>query len=309
VAAPAGIGHRIVHGGTDHQAHVREDENRLASLRRAIPFAPLHLPAELRGIETATRLYPTVAQVACFDTAFHRELPELSRRLALPRSFYDDGIKRYGFHGLSYEYVVAKLGAELEGRSILAHLGHGASMVALVRGKPVETTMGLTPAGGFMSGTRTGDLDPGVLFHLARTGRGTDDLERIVNRESGLLGVSGLTADMRTIVERRADDEHAALAFDMFCYQARKSLGALVAVLGGVDALVFTGGIGENAAAVREHVCSGLGCFGIQLDDARNLAAVDVISPPSVHCTVHVVRTNEELMIARHTRRILALDS
>ncbi len=302
---PDAVGHRVVHGGPHHQGPERVDAALVDSLRRVVPFAPLHLPPEIRAIEAVMARHPDLPQVACFDTAFFRGLPEVSRRFPLPRSFHDKGLWRYGFHGLSYEYLVSALGPKLAGRAILAHLGNGASMAALRDGTPVDTTMGLTPTGGFMMGTRTGDLDPGVIFYLLDAGYGARDLERIVNRESGILGVSGSTSDMKTLLERRAHDEMAALAFEMFSYQARKSIGALAAALGGIDTLVFTGGIGQNAAPVRERICAGLECLGIHIDGAKNRGAEEVISSGDGPCVVRVVPTDEELMIARHTQRAL----
>jgi acetate kinase len=259
----------------------------------------------LRGIEAVSARYPDLPQVACFDTAFHHGLPEVARRFALPSALYDQGVLRYGFHGLSYEFVVETLGAALSGRSIVAHLGSGASMVALRDAKPIDTTMGFTPAGGFMMGTRPGDLDPGIVLYLLKAGYSARDLERVLDHESGLLGVSGSTSDMRVLLEHRADDPSAAMAVEMFCYQARKTIGSYVAALGGVDTLVFTGGIGERAGPIRDRICSGLECFGIELDRDSNQAGKDVISQPGSACTVRVVATNEELMIARHTRRIV----
>jgi acetate kinase len=265
----------------------------------------VHLPTELRWIDAVAARYPELAQVACFDTAFHRGLPEVARRFALPSSLYEAGVRRYGFHGLSYEYVVDKLGPAIGGRSIIAHLGNGASMVALLDRKPIDTTMGLTPAGGFMMGTRTGDMDPGVLLYLLRSGKTAHDLEKLVDHESGLLGVSGSTSDMKELLQRRAGDDRADLAFEMFCYQARKTVGALVAALGGLDTLVFTGGIGERAAPVRERICAGLECLGVRIDRTRNEEAKDVISPADSPCIVRVCATDEELTIAKHTYRLL----
>jgi acetate kinase len=303
--APDAVGHRLVHGGPEHQHPQRVDPALLESLRRVVPFAPLHLPPELSGIQAVITRYPDLPQVACFDTAFHRAMPEIARRFPVPRSFYEQGVRRYGFHGLSYEYLVEALGPNVRGRSVFAHLGNGASMVAVRDGQPIDTTMGFTPSGGFMMGTRTGDLDPGLLLYLLDAGYSTRDVERIVNHESGLLGVSGATSDMQTLLERRTQDPNAALAFEMFSYQARKSIGAFVAALGGIESLVFTGGIGEHAAPVRERICAGLGSFGIHVDETFNRESRDVISPPGSPCTVRVVATDEELMIARHTRRIL----
>jgi len=302
---PDAVGHRLVHGGPHHQRPERIDAALLASLRLAVPFAPLHLPAEIRAIEAVAEKYPRIPQVACFDTGFHRGLPDVAKRLPLPWALYDQGIRRYGFHGLSFEYVVETLRTDLKERTILAHLGSGASMVALKNGKPIDTTMGLTPAGGFMMGTRTGDLDPGVIFHLMELGYSPRDLDRMLNHESGLIGVSGSTSDMRALLDRRASDERAALAVEMFCYQARKTIGGLTAALGGLDSLVFTGGIGEHAAPVRSQICAGLQYLGIELDEARNEARDGIISSSGSRCSVRVLATNEERTIARHARRVL----
>ena len=302
----AAVGHRLVHGGPEHAAPERVTPRLVEALRRLVPFAPLHLPAELRGLEAVAARFPDLPQVACFDTAFHARMPEVARRLPLPRGLWDEGIRRYGFHGLSYEYVVTQLGPGAAGRAIIAHLGNGASMAALRDGQPVDTTMGFTPAGGFMMGTRSGDLDPGVLIHLM-SARGYDArrLERLVNHEAGLLGVSGSSPDMKTLLERRGADPRAAQAVEMFCYQVRKTVGALAAALGGLDTLVFTGGIGERAAPVRWEVCRGLEHLGVHLDAERNGAHAPVISAAESRCTVRVIPTNEDLMIARHTRQVL----
>ena len=301
---PAGVGHRLVHGGEAHAAPEQVTPALLAALRQLIPLAPLHMPSGLAGVEAVATRYPTVPQVVCFDTAFHRDLPDVARRLPLPSALPPAARRRFGFHGLSYEYVVSRLGAAA-GRLVIAHLGNGASMAAVRDGRSVDTTMGLTPAGGFMMGTRTGDLDPGVLTYLMReAGYGADRLDRLVNRESGLLGVGG-SADMKTLLERRDHDPQAALAVAMFCYQARKAIGALAAALGGLDTLAFTGGIGERAAPVRAAICDGLGHLGVKLDPDRNAAHAETVSPADSACTVRVVDTNEELMIARHCRAIL----
>jgi acetate kinase len=243
----------------------------------------------------------------CFDTAFHRDLPELARRLPLPRALTDGaGIRRFGFHGLSYEYVLEHLGPAARGRVVIAHLGNGASMAAVRDGRPIDTSMGLTPAGGFMMGTRTGDLDPGVLLYLMREkGYDADRLDRRVNRESGLLGVSGSTGDVKSLLERRAEDARADLALTMFCYQVRKEIGAYAAALGGLDTLVFTGGIGERAAPVRAEICDGLGHLGVHLDPSRNAAHQSPASVPGAGCQVRIVNTREDLMIARHCRAVL----
>jgi acetate kinase len=301
---PVAVGHRLVHGGEEHAAPERVTPALLAALRRLIPLAPLHMPSGLAGVEAVAAKYPMVPQVVCFDTAFHRDLPDVARRLPLPSSLPSPALRRFGFHGLSYEYVVWRLGGGA-GRLVIAHLGNGASMAAVRDGRPVDTTMGLTPAGGFMMGTRTGDLDPGVLTYLMReAGFDAARLDRLVNRESGLLGVGG-SADMKTLLERRDRDPAAALAVAMFGYQARKTVGSLTAALGGLDTLVFTGGIGERAAPVRAAICDGLGHLGVKLDPGRNAAHADPVSAPDSACAVRVIETDEELMIARHCRAVL----
>jgi acetate kinase len=279
---PDAVGHRLVHGGPELLEPVRIDDGVLAKLRAATPFAPLHLPAAIATIEAVRERHPEVPQVACFDTAFHRTLPEMARRFPLPGRVDALGVRRYGFHGLSYEGAVSQL--NLRGRAVIAHLGNGASMCAVRDGVSVDTTMGLTPAGGFMMGTRSGDIDPGVIvFLLGRMSR--EEIERLVDRESGLLGVSGLTSDMKTLLA--STDPRARLAVDMFCYQAAKTVGALAAALGGLDALVFTGGIGEHASAIRERICDGVAHLG--------------------RFVVHVVAADEERVIARHVRRLLSV--
>lgn len=297
------IGHRVVHGGPNHQAPEVLTPALIEDLRAHTAWAPLHMPAGLRVIAAMEKQRPGLPQVACFDTAFHAHLPETARRLPLPRGFFDQGVHKYGFHGLSYEYVLGLLGDRARGRVVMAHLGNGASMVACLDGVPVETTMGMTPLGGFMMGTRSGDMDPGVLLYLVRE-CGYDDrsLERLLDKESGLKGVSGVTSDMETLLELRAGGhEAAAQAVEMFCYQARRTIGSLAAVLGGLDLLVFTGGIGENAVTVRALICEGLGHLGITLDPAKNEVNAECISTADAGCAVRLVHTNEELMIARHT--------
>jgi acetate kinase len=305
MAAPDAIGHRVVHGGPHRTDPARIDAGVLGELAELVPFAPLHLPAEIRCIETLAERFPEVPQVACFDTAFHRRMPEVAQWLPLPRSLWDEGVRRYGFHGLSYEYVVSEVGAETLGRAVLAHLGNGASMAAVRGGHPIDTTMGFTPTGGLMMGTRPGDLDPGVLVHLlAHRGYDTARIDALIQHESGLLGVSGTSADMKTLLERESSDPRAAHAIELYCHGLRKTIGALAATLGGLDNLVFTGGIGERAAAVRERACSGLGHLGVAIDPASNRAHAGVISTSASRCTVRVVATDEELVIARHTRAL-----
>lgn len=302
---PVAVGHRLVHGGPRQHAPARVDAALLAELREVVAFAPLHLPAELHGIEAVTRRYPGLVQVVCFDTDFHHALPEVARRLPIAKELVARGIRRYGFHGLSYEYVVGELGAAALGRAVIAHLGNGASMAAVVHGAPHDTTMGLTPYGGLMMGTRSGDLDPGVLLHLLGAGEDAGSLARIVGRESGLLGVSGFSADVKVLLARRGADPDAALAIEMFCYHARKAVGALAAAMGGIDTLVFTGGIGEHAAPVRAEICGPLGFLGVRIDERRNASAAAIISAEGSPCTVRVVATDEARMIARHTARVL----
>ncbi len=304
---PDAVGHRLVHGGPDHHAPARVDAALLASLRAAIPFAPLHLPAEIAAIAAVSERFPDLPQVVCFDTAFHNDLPEVARRFPLPRALSERGIRRYGFHGLSYEHVVDAVGAAALGRAVIAHLGSGASLAAVVDGAPHDTTMGLTPTGGVMMGTRSGDLDPGLLLHLLAAGADATSLERLLNHESGLLGVSGRTSDVKSLLARRASDPDASLAIDMFVYQVRKAVGAFAAAMGGVDTLVFTGGIGEHAAEVRAEICMPLGHLGVHLDDARNRASAPIVSVEGSPCTVRVVPTDEERMIARHTARLASV--
>jgi acetate kinase len=303
---PVAVGHRVVHGGPDHSAPEQVAAPLLAELQRLVAFAPLHLPSAIQGIEAVMARFPGLPQVACFDTAFHRRMPELAQRFPLPRDLWYEGIRRYGFHGLSYEYIVATLGSAAQGRLIIAHLGNGASLAAVHHGQPLDTSMGFTPASGIMMGTRSGDLDPGVLIHLMH-GKGYDvgQLEDLVNHQAGLLGVSGLSPDMKTLLEQRQREPHAAQAVELFCYQLRKYIGALTAVLGGLDTLVFTGGIGERAAPVRWETCQQLAYLGIALDPQQNAVHAEVISTPQSTCTVWVIPTNEDLMIARHTRTLL----
>jgi len=304
--SPVAVGHRLVHGGPDHTMPRRVDPDLVAALRRLIPLAPLHLPGEIELIEGVARHAPGLAQVACFDTAFHRGMPDLARRFPLPRALWDEGLRRYGFHGLSYEYVVEALGSAVGHRTIIAHLGNGASLVALRDGRPLDTTMGLTPIGGLVMGTRSGDLDPGLLLYLMREkGYDAGRLERLLNAEAGLLGISDISPDMKTLLAERDRDPRAAEAVAMFCYSVRKHVGALAAILGGLDTLVFTGGIGERAAPVRWEICEGLEHLGVELDSRQNSVDADTISPPHGPCTVRVIPTNEDLMIARHTSAVL----
>ena len=300
------IGHRVVHGGPDHTRPERVTPELVETLRELVAFAPLHLPSQILCIEAGLRRFPDRPQVTCFDTAFHRRMPERAQRFPLPRALWEEGVRRYGFHGLSYEYIVEMLGDAATGRVIVAHLGNGASMAAIKDRQPIDTTMGFTPTGGFMMGTRTGDLDPGILLYLINEKRyDARQLARLVDHEAGLLGVSGISSDMKTLLDKRAGDPHAAQAVELFCYQLRKTIGALAAALGGLDTLVFTGGIGERAATVRWEVCRGLECLGVRLDAQRNEASADPINAPQSPCTVRVIPTQEDLMIARHTHRLI----
>ncbi len=302
---PDAVGHRLVHGGPHHAAPERITDMLVGELRSLIPFAPLHMPDEIAGIEAVTSHFPSLPQVACFDTAFHRSMPEVAQRFALPRALWEEGIRRYGFHGTSYEYILRTLGPNPPSRLIIAHLGNGASMAAVKDGQPLDTTMGLTPTGGFMMGTRSGDLDPGIILYLL-SNRHLDAqaLSELVNHQSGLLGVSGIS-DMKTLLERTDTEPDAAMAVQMFCYQVRKQIGALAAALGGLDLLVFTGGIGERAAPVRWAACSGLGHLGVKLDRERNETNADTISTHDSECLTRVIPTNEDLMIARHTYQLI----
>jgi acetate kinase len=305
--APDVVAHRFVHGGPNLIEHVVIDASVREQLTAAVAFAPLHLPAALAVLDAATTRYPDCSQVACLDTAFHRDLDPAARRLPIPGRFDAAGVRRYGFHGLSYEYLVHRLGHSLGRRAVLAHLGNGASMAAVRDGTGVDTTMGFTPAGGLVMGTRTGDLDPGVAVHLLRAhGLDAEGLEHVVDRESGLLGVSGRSADVRDLLAARENgDEGAALALTMYETVAAKYVAALTTVLGGLDALVFTGGVGEHAAGVRDGIAARLAHLGVTVDGAANEAGASIISPPDAMVTVRVEPTDEELMMARHAVRLV----
>jgi len=301
-------GHRLVYGGREHENPQLITPELLKDLGRLTTIAPEHLPHELKAIQAVTRLHPGLAQVACFDTAFHCASPEIAKLYPLPRQYWEKGLMRYGFHGLSYAYIVEELKRERSerGRVIVAHLGNGASMAAIRDGKPVDTTMGFTPSGGLMMGTRSGDLDPGaVLYLVEQNGMSAAAVREIVNQKAGLLGVSGISSDMQQLLAKEASEPHAAQAIALFCYQAKKFLGALAAILGGLDLLVFTAGIGEHAPSIRARICEGLEWLGIHLDADRNQANAPVISSATSAAVVRVVKTNEELMLARHTREVL----
>lgn len=296
--------HRVVHGMT-HSAPERVTPALLNHLRRIMAFDPEHLPFEIELIAAIGKRHPQLPQVACFDTAFHRGMPAIARRLPIPRRFQSMGIERYGFHGLSYAYLMEELArredpAATHGRVILAHLGNGASLAAVHDGRCIDTSMGFTPASGTMMSTRSGDLDPGLGHFLAQTEKmSAAQFQHMVNHESGLLGVSETSSDMRDLLASAAVDERAAEAVDMFCYHAKKWIGAFAAVLGGLDTLVFAGGIGENAPQVRERICHGLDFLGIDFDPASNAQSAALISTPGSRVRVHIIRTDEELMLAR----------
>jgi acetate kinase len=308
----AAVGHRIVHGGARFVESQRVTPAMLAELRGLSAIDPDHLPVEIALIETLQRRLPALTQVACFDTAFHHDLPREAQLLPIPRRFTDAGVRRYGFHGLSYRYLMAELTRKAgpvaaAGRIVLAHLGAGASMAAVREGKCLDTTMSFTPTAGLVMATRCGDLDPGLLIYLLRSeGMNADQLDDLVNRRSGLLGISDTSSDMRDLVTRAAGDPRAAEAIAVFCYQAKKWIGALATALGGIDTLVFAGGIGEHAAEVRQQIASGLEFLGIAIDAERNAAHAGVISTEGAGCTVRVIATDEESVIAGDTQAIIA---
>lgn len=311
----AAIGHRIVHGGARYGAPAPVTPELVEELKRLSPLDPAHLPGEIALIEAFLECTPHVPQVACFDTAFHRDMPRVAWLLPIPRRYEAAGIRRYGFHGLSFTYLMEELartaGAEAAaGRVILAHLGSGASLAAVRGGKCIDTTMSFTPTAGLVMGTRSGDLDPGVLIHWLRSERLTaDELDERVNRQSGLLGISEFSSDMRDLLGAEQVDARAADAVASFCYQAKKYIGAFAAALGGLDTLVFSGGIGAHAAEVRRRICQGLEFLGIRIDDAKNAVGAAVISVEGGRCTVRVIMTDEELTIAKALLRALPADA
>jgi acetate kinase len=302
--AIAAVGHRVVHGGPKYNAPERITHEMVDYLRALSPFDPEHLPEEIELTDAMFRRLPDLPQVACFDTAFHHDLPRVAQLLPIPRRYADHGIRRYGFHGLSYAYLMEKLGPR--GRVILAHLGNGASLAAVRDGRPVDTSMAFTPTAGFPMSTRSGDLDPGLVWYLLRTEHvSARQFHEMVNHESGLLGISETSSDMRDLLAREAHDERAAEAVAIFCYQVRKWIGAFAAALGGLDTLVFAGGIGENAPVVRARICDGLAFLGIELDEQQNAGNASVISRKAGPVTVRVMQTDEELMIAKIVARFL----
>jgi acetate kinase len=304
------VGHRVVHGMLHTEPELVTAEL-IEELRRLTPYDPEHLPLEIELMESVRKRHPDLPQVACFDSAFHRTMPRVATLLPIPRRYEAKGLQRYGFHGLSYAYLMeelVRLGdlAATKGRVILAHLGSGASMAAVRDGRSVDTSMGFTPAAGLVMSTRSGDLDPGVAPYLAQTERMTPtQFSEMVNHESGLLGVSELSADVRELLSQERDDVRATEAVELMCYQAKKWIGSFAAALGGLDTLVFAGGVGENAPLIRERICDGLGFLGIELDPGRNAENAAQISRTDGRVTVRVIRTDEELMIARSVVRIL----
>jgi acetate kinase len=311
--AVAAVGHRVVHGGPRYTKTCLVTPELIDELKRLSPLDPAHLPGEIALIEAFGQHFPGLPQIACFDTAFHHDMPRVAQLLPVPRHYEAAGVRRYGFHGLSYAFLMHELARTAgpdaaQGRVVLAHLGSGASMAAVRGGKCLDTTMAFTPTAGLVMGTRCGDLDPGLLIYLLRGGRlSADQLDELVNRRSGLLGVSEISPDMRDLLAREAADPRAADAVGLFCYQAKKWLGAFAAALGGLDTLVFAGGIGENAPEVRARICDGLGFLGIQLSAARNAANAALISTDASPATVRVIRTDEELMIVQEVQRLLGL--
>ncbi len=312
--ALAGIGHRVVHGGARYARPERVDAALMDELRKLSPFDPDHLPEEILLTQAFHEHFPGLPQVACFDTAFHHDLPAVSRLFAIPRRYEARGVRRYGFHGLSYAFMLEEWERRegpraAQGRLVLAHLGSGASLAAVRGGKSVDTTMGFSPAAGVPMGTRSGDIDPGLAWYLLKT-EGLDPraFHEMINHESGLLGLSGSSPDMRDLIDREDDDPRAAEAVALFCYQVKKCVGAYAAALGGLDGLAFAGGIGENSPPVRARICAGLEFLGLRLDPALNAADAPVISAEGSAVKARVIRTDEELMIARSTMKVLELN-
>jgi acetate kinase len=303
-------GHRVVHGGTLYQQPVRLDKSVLARLRTLIPLAPLHQPFALHAVDVLLVQRPQLLQVACFDTAFHADRPAREQCLALPRVMARQGIRSYGFHGLSYEYITGVLPEYLPesacGKVVIAHLGHGVSLCAIEQGKSVATTMSFTPLDGLPMGTRSGSLDPAIVLYLLEQGMSADDITDLLHHRSGLLGLSGISGDMQILLA--SSDPAAGEAVDYFCYRVQRELGSLAAALGGLDALVFTGGIGTHAATVRARICQSAAWLGVEIDAAANLTQAARISTPASRVPVCVIPTNEELVIARHTMALLVGD-
>jgi len=308
------IGHRVVHGGLTYSQPEPVTPGLLAELRRISPYDPEHMPSELALIEAFGKRDPKLPQFACFDTAFHRDMPRVARLLSIPRRFDKSGVQRYGFHGLSYAFLMKELARvgkknEADGRVILAHLGNGASMAAIKDGKSLDTTMGFTPTSGLPMSRRSGDLDPGLISYLARTeGMSPEQFHKMVNTESGLLGVSETSSDMRDLLKEERNDVRAAEAVALFCYHVKRYIGSLAAALGGLDTLVFSAGIGEHSPIVRARICEGLEFLGIVIDSVRNEAGEAVISKESSNVTVRVIHTNEESEIARSVMEMIGAE-
>ncbi|MGA2232141.1 MAG: acetate/propionate family kinase [Tepidisphaeraceae bacterium] len=311
ISTISGIGHRIVHGGSRFTQPAQVTAEMLNELRRLIPLDPAHLPEEIELIEGFAKLAPHATQVGCFDTAFHADMPRVATLLSLPRKYQAEGLRRYGFHGLSYTYLMGELSRldprAAAGKVVLAHLGSGASLAAVENGRSIDTTMAFTPTSGLVMSTRGGDIDPGVAIYFLRNhGYTADQLDDLFNRRSGLLGLSETTPDMQKLLTLRATDPRAADAVDLFCYTARKKIAAASAALGGLQTLIFSGGIGEHAPQVRSEICQHLSFIGVNLDPAANAANAAIISTPNSPCTVRVIATDEESVIAEMTQRILA---
>jgi acetate kinase len=307
-AGMAAVGHRVVHGGAHHTGPEHVTQELLTALEQMIPLDPLHMPENLALIRAVAAARPHLTQVACFDTAFHHSLPPVAQRFALPRAISDAGARRYGFHGLSYEYVASRLDVcaphLAKGRVVVAHLGSGASLCAMQAGRSIATTMGLSVLDGLVMGTRCGAIDPGVLLYLARQGHSFSEIETMLYHQSGLLGVSGISDDVRVLLA--SDDPHAVEAIDLFTYRIAAEVAAMASALGGLDGLVFTAGIGENAAEIRAAVCERLAWLGMKLDSAANSSHASRISTPDSAIQALVIPTDEELMIARHTQAVMA---
>ena len=304
--APVAVGHRIVHGGPTLRQHCLIDESVLRRLDAAAAFAPLHTPSALSVIRFAREHFPGIPQVACFDTTFHAGMPEVAQVLPIPRELRLEGIQRYGFHGLSCESIVRQLADDLPNRLIIAHLGNGASVTAVKGGKSIDTSMGLTPSGGVIMGTRSGDLDPGVLVYLMREKKfDANQIEALVDHRSGLLGISGVSSDMRRLHDVASSNADARLAIQMFCYSVRKQVVAMIAALGGVDLIIFTGGIGENDGEVRASICDGLSWAGVSLNAGWSRSANYRTGDPALGVQVEVLASQEDEQIARHTWALL----
>lgn len=310
----AAIGHRIVHGGPRYLAHSKVDDAMLDELKSIVAYAPEHLPAEIAMMKACRERHAALPQIACFDTAFHAHMPLVARMLPIPRRFHEQGVQRYGFHGLSYSYLLQeqrRLAGEQQAdrRLVLAHLGNGASLAAVHQGRSIDTSMGFTPAAGVPMGTRSGDLDPGLVRYLAET-EGMDALafDQMANHQSGLLGLSGTSSDVRELLASEAHDPRAAEALALFCYRIKQTIGAFAAALGGLDELIFSGGIGEKSPAIRERICAGLDFLGIVLDTALNQSGAPIISSVTSRVTVRVIPTDEEAMIAAAIATLLQKD-